>query len=412
MQLKTKSKVYVALIFFTLLLSSCKAKPSSEVIPSSNEPSTSEPSVTSDIVTSVPSEEDSLDSSTSLEDIGNEYFIDDDFYRDFYYNPASYDIAEYIPLTNPYEHIVTNEERNAFYSNNYNRAASYEDAMFRTQKFLISGDIKDTPFDLDYDLNHLPNRWYRHVSNIRINEGIYEYDGDGNYKSYTINNLEGKVKKIYYGAAYVSLDDVAAYLFAFGEGPANYHQAKNRSAQREMINLWGQYGRVNDDYYNSDVTHYLYEPSLPHTDNGGEKGENMYKYHELDFGYTKTPWGYGVLSHEPYNNGESINRGTVRFVYSASTYEGERGAKYIPVEHRHVFLTFNHYNDFVEYLNYEGGWGAPFGWMTAGNEYVAGMDSSVYGPGYYEFDDPYPPSKYPVPEVLTLNELQNILNVM
>ncbi|MFA7449791.1 MAG: hypothetical protein WCY90_03145, partial [Bacilli bacterium] len=90
MQLKTKSKVYVALIFFTLLLSSCKAKPSSEVIPSSNEPSTSEPSVTSDIVTSVPSEEDSLDSSTSLEDIGNEYFIDDDFYRDFYYNPASY----------------------------------------------------------------------------------------------------------------------------------------------------------------------------------------------------------------------------------------------------------------------------------------------------------------------------------
>ena len=148
-----------------------------------------------------------------------------------------------------------------------------------------------------------------------------------------------------------------------------------------------------------------------HTDISENIFERL-KYHELDFGYTKTPWGYGDLSHEPYNNGESINRGTVRFVYSASTYEGERGAKYIPVEHRHVFLTFNHYNDFVEYLNYEGGWGAPFGWMTAGHEYVAGMKSSVYGPGYYEFDDPYPPSKYPVPEVLTLNELQNILNVM
>ena len=32
----------------------------------------------------------------------------------------------------------------------------------------------------------------------------------------------------------------------------------------------------------------------------------------------------------------------------------------------HVFYTYNHYNDFQEYLNYEGGWGEMFGNITGG----------------------------------------------
>lgn len=131
----------------------------------------------------------------------------------------------------------------------------------------------------------------------------------------------------------------------------------------------------------------------------------------MDFGFTQTPWGYGVESYEPYNNGDSITRGTVRFVYTARRQLDDKlGAKYIPVEHRHVFLTFNHYNDFIEYLNYENGWGIPFGWMTAGNDYVAGMSSSKYGPGYYDFIDPYPQTSYPIPTIKSLTGLQTLIN--
>lgn len=414
--MKNKSKYYIAILILTTLLASCKRPVSSEsILPSLSTPTSEVNTTTEEEATSeedITSESDvTSDITTSEEEIIDERgFIDDHFTRSYYYDPASYNIIESVPSTNPYIEINSVEEQNEFYANNYNRATSYEDAMYRTSKFLISGDLKDTPQYFDYDLNHLPNRKYRLINEYRINEGVYEFDELGNYKSYTINNLEGKIKKIYYGAGYVSLEDVAAYLFAFGEGPANYNANKGTSAQYEMISLWGKYGRVNDDYYSSDVTYYLYEPSLPHTDNGGPRKEEMYNYNELDFGYTQTPWGYGIESLEPYNNGSKINRGTVRFVYSASTYDQKRGAKYIPVEHRHVFLTFNHYNDFVEYLNYEGGWGVPFGWMSAGNDYVAGMSRSKYGPGYYDFIDPYPQTTYPIPEIKTLNEVQNLLN--
>lgn len=450
-----RSKFTLILTFSLLLLSGCRrfehpSLPSSENPESSHYVTSGEASdsgtineVTSDVVSSesvssdssemppsqgesseIPSTSTSQDpTSGSSEEIPTSYdcpvdpdisdertFIDDVFHRSYCYNPASYDIEGVIPTTNPYLNINSDAEKEIFYTVDYNRATSYEDAMFRTEQGLISGDIKDTRHETSYPLNHLPNRKYRLINEYRVNEGVYEYHTNGDFKSYTINNLEGKVKKIYFGAGYVSLEDVAAYLFAFGEGPANYSKEKSSSAQRQMIDTWGIYGRVNDAYYSSDVTQYLYEPSLPHTDNGGSREADMYNYHELDFGYTQTPWGYGIPSEEPYNNGTRITRGTVRFVYSASTYEGQYGAKYIPVEHRHVFLTFNHYNDFIEYLNYEGGWGIPFGWMSAGNDYVAGMSASKYGPGYYDFVDPYPQTLYPVPEVKSLSELQNILH--
>ena len=34
---------------------------------------------------------------------------------------------------------------------------------------------------------------------------------------------------------------------------------------------------------------------------------------------------------------------------------------------RHVFYTYNHYNDFEEYLNYEGGFTSRFGNESVGN---------------------------------------------
>ncbi len=394
----------------------------SETLSSSEDAISSEDEVSSELASSVEvsSEEPSSSAEVSSETPssserpgGNENgWVDEGFYSAYAYNDLSYDIALHIPFENPYAHITNNEARAAFYANGYTRATSYEDAMYRTMQGLVSGDIRDTPLNEDYPLNHLPNRAYKELSTYRTNEGTYEYDDFGNFKAYTINTLHGKTKKIYYGAAYVSLDDVAAYLFAFGRGPANQATAKNSAAQRTVIANWGVYGRVNDAYYSSDVTRYLYEAKLPYTDNGGVTYyDDMYDYHELDFGYTYTPWGYGIASDEPYNNGSKITRGTVRLVYTAKKQStGEWGAEFIPVEHRHVFLTINHYNDFIEYLNYEGGWGVPFGWMSAGNDYVAGMSASQYGPGYYDFIDPIPQTDHPLPELKTLNELRSLIN--
>lgn len=389
-----KRKRHILLSILTMLLSGCTPLSSSEVINNSSNNSS----------------ETTSESSSEKETVYT-YSVDDDFsWQEYKYDEESYDIPYYVPNVNPYATIVTNEQKEAFYDSNYKRATSYEDAMFRTEQGLISGDVTDTPSTASYDLNHLPNRTYRDLASYRINEGVYEYLPSGEFKSYTINNLNGKVKKVYYGAAYVSLDDVAAYLFAFGEAPANQMMSKNSNAMRQAISLYGKYGRVNNGYYSSDVTSYLYEPALPHTDNGGIVKEDMYNYREMDFGYTYTPWGYGIESDDPYNDGTKIVRSTVRFVYTAFNQDGNEGAKYIPVEHRHVFLTVNHYNDFFEYLNYEGGWSESFGWMSGGNEYCAGMSASKYGKGYYDFDNPFPKKEYTFPEVKTLSELATLFN--
>jgi len=324
-------------------------------------------------------------------------FLDEQYESFHYYDPQSYDITEVIPSADPYSQIDTKNERTAFHNQNYTRATSYEDAMYRTNHFLISGDVKDTPEEAAYTINHFPNRRYKSLAAYRIDEGQYEYNPDLSFKSYTINNLEGKNKDIYYGAAYVTLEDVAAYLFAFAEAPANWKSSKSTSVSTN----WDVYERANNSYFSANTDDYMYEPDVPRTDFDGERsGEGIYKYYEIDFGYTQVDWTLGYTNYKaPYNNGNKITRGPVRFVYTARDTEDNVGAQHIPLEHRHVFLTYNHYNDFVEYLNYENGWGVPFGWMSAGNEYCSGMSASDFGKGYYEFSNPNPKVEYTDNEV-------------
>ena len=45
-----------------------------------------------------------------------------------------------------------------------------------------------------------------------------------------------------------------------------------------------------------------------------------------------------------------------------------------------MFYTYNHYNDFQEYLNYYGGWGAMFGNITGGGTLSSKYD---YNPTPY-----------------------------
>lgn len=57
--------------------------------------------------------------------------------------------------------------------------------------------------------------------------------------------------------------------------------------------------------------------------------------------------------------------GPARMVYTR--YKMVDGVKKeVPLEERHVFYTYNHYNDFQEYLNYYDGWGQMFGNASGG----------------------------------------------
>ena len=74
-------------------------------------------------------------------------------------------------------------------------------------------------------------------------------------------------------------------------------------------------------------------------------------YYEKDIGTTGTDCD---PSYTPaiYNNGSKITRGAARIVY---TRYDKNGNEIIDLDEKYLFYTYNHYNDFQEYLNYEGG---------------------------------------------------------
>ena len=176
-----------------------------------------------------------------------------------------------------------------------------------------------------------------------------------------LTDAEGNVyEKIYRSGAYITLEEVAAYIYAFQELPPNYDADKNASPRTSM---WGEYLRVNHSHFKGDTSRYPYEPELPHID--GCPGGYL-TYYELDIGTTAS--GYSGL----YNDGSRISRGAARIVYAR--YE-EDGSLVHSSESHYLFYTYNHYNDFEEYLNYFGGWGVRFGKVTAGGE-----EDSSFGP--------------------------------
>lgn len=231
--------------------------------------------------------------------------------------------------------------RNEFYSN-YKEATSYEDAMYRTEHGFISGSI-------EYE-NYKPTKktLYKNGQFLKFNNYSYGYDENNEIISYDINTEDGKYKTIYKGAAYISLEEVSAYILAFGEVPPNSNYDKGTKGKKASIEKWGEYGRVNIGKYKNDVISYPNEPELPLKDSNNK----YYQYIETDFGL------------EDYNDGYSINRGTNRIVF---TGQYQDGSKVKDINERYVFYTYNHYEDFQEYLNYYGGWGDRFGYET-GNE--------------------------------------------
>ena len=293
---------------------------------------------------------------------------------EIYYKDATQDLIQIINhIEDTYYDVTMNVDKDEFYQN-YKPATSYEDAYFRSKHHLMSGDITDQYY--------LPNdgKITENEKAIRITDATYILDTKGNYLAYIPNVIGEEDYIIYYGGGYTSLNEVAAYLLAFGQSPANQHSNKNSSGQTQIISEWGKYGRVNDSKFSGDTSKYPYEPKLPKI-----TGTDSIRYHEIDFGTTggyTTSNSLGYYKKQVlYNNGNKITRGAARIVYVAD-YNVTK------IDERYVFYTYTHYNDFQEYLNYHDGWGIRFGNESAGNEYCSGTDD------YYDLGCK-PPTLYP-----------------
>lgn len=242
----------------------------------------------------------------------------------------------------PYAGISMDE----FYSS-YTRSDSYIDSTYRSKHNFMSGDIV-TPDDVPTVASNQPTS-----NGLLIHNSDKNYSNDGN--TYTVEDKNGnKAFDIYYGGAYITLEDVAAYIYAFGDIPINYIEDNEGNPSSSP---WEEFLRLNHTQFygwpNS------YEPELPNIT--GCDGNLV--YYELDIGTTGTDTG-PEFPNRIYNDGKRITRGAARIVYSK--YYKISGLT-VNDEDRYVFYTYNHYNDFQEYLNYENGWGYIFGNITAGN---------------------------------------------
>ena len=244
------------------------------------------------------------------------------------------------------------------------------DSYYRTKHNLMSGSIAEQDADPTISV-YQPS-----VDGMLVRNSTYIFSEDGN--TYYVVNARGEiVNKIYKGGAYVTLEEVAAYVFAFGTYPANHSTSKSAKPTQSV---WGKYLRLNHSKFSGDTSKYPYEPVLPDISGCG----GSLTYYEMDIGTTGTDTGNGYEV-APYNNGTKITRGAARIVYTK--YDLDRDGV-IEVNETYLFYTQNHYNDFREYLNYEGGWGEIFGNETGGGTLSSKYD---YNPtpyvrtAYYSF---------------------------
>ena len=279
--------------------------------------------------------------------------LDPDFDGGVIYLPAEAD-----PVTSdPY----VNVDVDAFYAN-YTPAISYMDAYYRTQHNLMSGVIADQ------DQAPTISSYQPEADGKLVRNTSYIYSADGN-TYYVVDAYGNIVNEIYRGAAYIMLEEVAAHMFAFGELPANHSTSKKTEP---TASPWGEFLRLNHSNFSGSTSKYPYEPELPDISGCGGK---LY-YYEMDIGTTGTDCDPEYTT-ELYNDGYSITRGAARIVYTRSDLDRDGT---IEINETYLFYTYNHYNDFQEYLNYEGGWGEMFGNITGGGTISSKYD---YNPTAY-----------------------------
>ncbi len=250
------------------------------------------------------------------------------------------------PASDPYVGM----SREEFYAN-YTPATSAADAAFRSKHGFLSGSL-EVPGQYAKESAYRPMADGKYLCNTTA---FYSADGE----TYTVVDAYGTpVLRIYKAGGYITLEEVAAYMYAFGgkDGslPANYVSQKG---PKPTGSIWGEHLRANHSYFKGDSNKYPYEPELPDISGCG----GTLQYYEMDIGTTgtKTPGHNSPI----YNNGSRIVRGAARLVYAR---QDKNGNGIYEVGEIYVFYTHNHYNDFRQYLNYYGGWGEVFGNQTGG----------------------------------------------
>ena len=257
----------------------------------------------------------------------------------------------------PYANMTASE----FYAN-YTPASSNEDAYYRSQHGFMSGELT-TP---DQAPTLAPSQPKSNGAFVRNSTMLFDESG----KEYTVVDCYGnEAFTVYRNGAYITLEEVAAFVYAFGTYPANYTTSKDTSPKNSV---WGEYLRLNHTSFSGSTSKYPYEPELPNITGCG----GTLNYFEMDIGTTGTDCDPAYTA-KLYNNGSSITRGAARIVYGKKDLD--KDGVYEIGEH-HVFYTYNHYNDFQEYLNYEGGWGEMFGNITGGGTISSKTD---YNPTDY-----------------------------
>ena len=248
----------------------------------------------------------------------------------------------------PYVNVTKAE----FYAD-YTPACCNQNAIHRSKHGFLSGSLE------------VPDQYAVEAENRPMENGKYlrnsaeRYLDNGN--TYVVVDSRGKeVIRIHKAGGYITLEEVAAYMYAFGGSgnlPANYTSKK---ARRVNNSPWGEYLRANHSRFIGNTDRYPYEPELPNISGCG----GQLDYYEMDIGTTGTTTpGYAP---KPYVDGDKINRGAARLVYARYDLNSNG---VIDTDEVYVFYTHNHYNDFREYLNYYGGWGEMFGNETGGGEY-------------------------------------------
>ena len=257
----------------------------------------------------------------------------------------------------PYVNVTAAE----FYAS-YTPAASNEDAYYRSLHGFMSGEL-ETPDQAPALASFQPKN-----GSVFVRNSTMLFDESGT--EYTVVDCYGnEAFKVYRNGAYITLEEVAAFVYAFGTYPANYTTSKNTTP---TSSIWGEYLRLNHTAFSGSTTKYPYEPELPNITGCG----GTLNYFEMDIGTTGTDCdpSYPI---KVYNDGYTITRGAARIVYGKTDLD--KDGIYELGEH-HVFYTYNHYNDFQEYLNYVGGWGETFGNITGGGTLSSTYD---YAPTAY-----------------------------
>lgn len=159
-----------------------------------------------------------------------------------------------IPDTDPYLNVDTT----AFYKN-YTPATDYIDSYFRSKHGLLSGNLTLSTGKPQVS-SYRPMAGGRYVKNTRA---IYSDGGE----TYTVIDAQGnKVMQIYKCGGYIALEEVAAYVYAFGTYPANHDEYKKA---KPANSIWGKYLRVNHTKFSANSSKYPNEPALPNASGNG-----------------------------------------------------------------------------------------------------------------------------------------------